>query len=268
MSTMEGSNDTPVKVGSMLLTMVDPHRGHEVAYNRWYERDHFYAGCLVGPWLLAGARWVATRELKALRFPDESPIAKPTVRAGSYVAMYWIHEGRFDDYRTWGNEQAHWLYRNGRGFEQRTHVHTLMYHLDWVHYRDADPVPLALALDHRFPGMATVAVLRREGVPQEHLDTWLRGDFLPRFLPGSDVAMCSTWSPVPQGAAPMAIPLVENTDRLDMQLWFLDGEAAPGWQRFRDYAAALEGTGLGRVVFASPWRPTAVGTDRYTDQLW
>ena len=39
----------PVQVGSMLLTMVDPLPGHEVAYNRWYERDHFYAGCMVGP---------------------------------------------------------------------------------------------------------------------------------------------------------------------------------------------------------------------------
>ena len=33
-----------VRLGSMLFTLVEPHRGHEVAYNRWYERDHFYAG--------------------------------------------------------------------------------------------------------------------------------------------------------------------------------------------------------------------------------
>ena len=38
-----------VRLGSMLFTLVEPHRGHEVAYNRWYERDHFYAGCMVGP---------------------------------------------------------------------------------------------------------------------------------------------------------------------------------------------------------------------------
>src|SRR5690606_13438681 len=30
-----------VVLGSALFTLVDPHRGHEVAYNRWYERDHF-----------------------------------------------------------------------------------------------------------------------------------------------------------------------------------------------------------------------------------
>ncbi len=45
----------PIKLGSMLLTLVEPHRGHEVAYNRWYERDHFYSGCMVGPVQLRGA---------------------------------------------------------------------------------------------------------------------------------------------------------------------------------------------------------------------
>ena len=84
-------NDYPVRAGSMLYTLVDPSRGHEVAYNRWYERDHFYAGCLVGPWLFAGKRWVATRELKDLRFPEDSNVCTPVDR-GSYLATYWVHE--------------------------------------------------------------------------------------------------------------------------------------------------------------------------------
>ncbi len=44
----------PIKLGGALVTMVEPHKGHEVAYNRWYERDHFYAGCQIGAWNLAG----------------------------------------------------------------------------------------------------------------------------------------------------------------------------------------------------------------------
>jgi hypothetical protein len=260
--------DHPVQVGSMLLTMVDPHAGHEVAYNRWYERDHFYAGCLVGPWLFAGGRWVAPRALKDLRFPADSPIARPTVRAGSYVAIYWIHADHHDEYRLWGNQQAHRLYKEGRGFDARTHVHTIMYTLDWVHYRDPDPVPLPLALDHRFPGLVTLAIERAEGVPQERLDAWLRGERLPALLDGSPIAICATWSPIPQGQAPMSIPLVERTDRLDMQLHFLDAPAAESWDRYRAFARDLDATGLGRVVFASPWLPTVVGTDTYTDQLW
>ena len=261
-------SDFPVEVGSMLFTMVDPNRGHEKAYNRWYERDHVYAGCRVARWLLAGSRWVATRAEKRLRFPADSPIARPEVAAGSYVAIYWVHAGHHDEYQAWGNKQAHWLYQNGRGFAERTHVHTLLYTVDWVHYRDADPVPLPLALDHGFAGLATVALLREPGVEQARLDEVLRGRILPELLAGSPVAMCSTWSPIPQGQAPMNIPRVEDTDRLDLQLLFLDDPAGAEWERLRDYARRIEETGLARVVFASPWRPTVVGTDRYVDELW
>ena len=49
-------NHEPIQLGTILFTLVEPHAGHEVAYNRWYERDHFYAGCMIGPWLFAGAR--------------------------------------------------------------------------------------------------------------------------------------------------------------------------------------------------------------------
>src|SRR5579884_1685650 len=87
----------PVKLGSMLFTLVDPHRGHEVAYNRWYERDHFYAGCMVGPWLFAGRRWVATRDLKDLRFPAEGSLIRP-IESGSYLAVYWHLDGHREDH--------------------------------------------------------------------------------------------------------------------------------------------------------------------------
>ena len=113
----------PVKLGSMLFTLVDPHKGKEVAYNRWYERDHFYAGCMIGPWLFAGRRWVATRELKDLRFPAEGPVAVP-VDAGSYLAIYWVHADHGQEHFDWAGEQVHWLYSNGRGFAERDHVHT------------------------------------------------------------------------------------------------------------------------------------------------
>ena len=73
-----GVADYPVKVGSMLLTLVDPNKGYESAYNRWYERDHFYAGCMEGPYQLAGSRWVATRELKDLRWPKSDAVASPS----------------------------------------------------------------------------------------------------------------------------------------------------------------------------------------------
>ena len=94
-------NDYPIRVGSMLFTMVDPQKGHEVEYNRWYERDHFYAGCMIGPKLFAGKRWVATKELKDLRFPrGDTPVASP-VEAGSYLAIYYVLEGCHEEHFAW-----------------------------------------------------------------------------------------------------------------------------------------------------------------------
>jgi len=258
----------PVKVGSMLFTMVDPHRGHEVAYNRWYERDHFYAGCMVGPWLFAGRRWVAPRSLRALRFPDDSPIARPSVQAGAYVAIYWIHAGHHDEHHEWAGQQARWLYQHGRGFDARTHVHTLMYTHDWTRYRDADPVPLALSLDHPFPGMVSLIIERADGVEPARFDAWYRDQYLERFLAASPIASCSSWSPIPQREGPMTIPRVERPDRLATQLFFLDAPPAEAWPRFSRLNADIDASGLGRVVFASPWLPTLVGTDKYTDELW
>ena len=257
----------PIELGGALVTLVEPHRGHEVAYNRWYERDHFYAGCLINPWLFSGGRFVATRPLKDLRFPEDSPIARPDVRRGSYVALYWILEDKFDEWRAWSNGQAHRLYQEGRGFAERSHIHTLLYDLDHVLYRDSDPVPLALALDHGFAGFVVATVERGAGVEQARLDAW-HAERWPRWMAGTPVANASVWSPREQGNAPMDIPKVENLDRLDMHLFFLDAAAAGCWEIFREWARQLDASGLGRVSFASPWLPTRVGTDLHTDVLW
>ena len=76
-----------VKIGASLITMVEPHVGHDAAYNRWYEDDHFYAGVMAMPWAFAGRRWVAPTYLQKLRIPKESAIANP-VELGKYIATY------------------------------------------------------------------------------------------------------------------------------------------------------------------------------------
>ena len=153
-----------VRLGSALFTLVEPHRGHEVAYNRWYERDHFYAGCMIGPWYFAGRRWVATRALKDLRLgADPSADAGPLFgddRAGSYLALYWTLKGRFRENTDWSTRQVHWLHRHGRMFPERDHVHTMLYRYRGAESRDADGVPAELALDHPFRGLAAVVVER------------------------------------------------------------------------------------------------------------
>lgn len=264
-------NDYPVNVGNMLFTMVDPNKGHEVEYNRWYERDHFYAGCLIGPWLFGGSRWVATRALKDLRFPEDSNVAKP-VDAGSYLAIYWILKDRYDEHFAWAIKQVQDLYANDRGFAERTHAHTVLFKEPWAVYRDSDPVPLELAHDHRYEGLVVVALDRTADTKEKDLTDFLQNDAMPKLLKGSQISIGSGWAPIDRGdsdnQAPMDLGTPSGGEERIMQLFFLDSEPASEWDKFKDYAAQINDSGKAKVAFAAPFLPTMVGTDTYTDQLF
>ncbi len=254
------STDKPIKIGGALFTLVEPHRGREVAYNRWYERDHFYAGCMIGAWTVAGARFVATRECKEKRYPADSPVA-PDPTTGSYLALYWILAGKFGDWMRWGTDQVKWLHENGRMFAERDHVHTLMYRLHGER-ADADGVPVELALDHRFRGLVAVIGEPTEGTSLDEVSAW----FESRPLPGDVLA---AFTPVPlYDDAPSDVPRDTAVDRF-LHLYFIDDDVLGVWDdRFAPIGNELEASGLGRVLFASPFLPTVPGTDTYADQLW
>ncbi|MFN3218211.1 MAG: hypothetical protein ACE367_17085 [Acidimicrobiales bacterium] len=257
----------------MLYTLVDPEVGHEVAYNRWYERDHFYAGCMIGPWLFAGKRWVSTRALKDLRFPADSTVTDPVDR-GSYLATYWVHEGHHDDHFSWASTQVWELYGAGRGFSERRHAHTVMFESPWSQYRDADPVPIELALDHGYGGLVSVFVDRAEGHDDAELRAVLEAQAAEHlFGEGSPVASAVSWKPIPRndeidGNAPMDLGSPTGGDERTLQLFFVEADPSMCWQQFRDYAAAIDASGVASVALAAPFIPTIVGTDTYTDQLW
>lgn len=266
-----GVDDYPVKVGSMLLTLVDPHQGYERAYNRWYERDHFYAGCMVGPSLFAGSRWVATRELKDLRWSDGAGEVASPVDAGSYVAIYWVEQGHHDEHFTWARTQVRWLYGNNRGFPERTHAHTVLFdHLGTV-YRDADPVPLDLALDHGYDGIVAAFFDARTGdAPALHAA--LAAEGLPELLAGSNIEIASSWTPSEGENAERNEPMDLGTraggpERL-CQLFFVRGDVRDSLEGLRAYTAAVASRGLADARFAAPFIRTIVGTDTYVDQLW
>jgi hypothetical protein len=68
-------------------------------------------------------------------------------------------------------------------------------------------------------------------------------------------------APMDLGSAPLD---ADST----MQLFFLEDDPRACWDRFVDYAARLEASGVGTVTSAAPFIRTVVGTDTYTDQLW
>ena len=265
-----GVDDYPVKLGSMLLTLVEPSKGFERAYNRWYERDHYYAGCLVGPYLFAGSRWVATRRLKDLRWPPDSAVARP-VDAGSYVAVYWVEKGHHrEHFGEWSIRQVRDLYATGRGFSERTHVHTSTFHYVGSAYRDEDPVPVELALDHGYEGMFALWWDATPGTGED-LHATLAAGPTADLLAGSPIEIASSWVPSEPGEpntdAPMDLGSPPgNTDRL-VQLLFVADDPARVVDRVRAYSDQVERDGTAALRLAAPFVRTVPGTDRYVDEL-
>jgi hypothetical protein len=248
------------RLGSALFTLVEPHPGHEVAYNRWYERDHFYAGCLIGPWLFAGRRWVATRDLKDLRFGAE-PEALGGLRRGSYLAVYWVVAGRHDEHVDWALDQVRWLHANGRMFEHRDHVHTLLYRYEWCCDTGGQGVPAELALDHPFGGLVVTMIERAEGVGADDVREWWE------VAGTSELALAFTPIPLPPGA-PVNQPGLDRLDRRTLLLGFSLDPPSARWNEHRVACASAVSEAVGRVAWSAPFLPTVPGTDTYTDELW
>jgi hypothetical protein len=259
-------NHAPIRLGSILFTVVEPHAGHEVAYNRWYERDHFYSGCLIGPGILAGRRFVATRPYKDLRFPENSPVA-PDKLTGSYLALYWIERGMQDEWGTWAAKQVHALHTAGRMFAERDHIHTKMYRYRWGAFRDDDGVPPELALDHPYAGVAAVIGESNDEAGRDALLEQLQTGIVPAATSGA-AAMTLAFTPVPiPDEAPADVPRLPDDARRFLLLSFLESDPKESWDAFAALGDAVAATGHGRVLWASPFIPTLPGTDTYTDQL-
>ena len=277
--------ESPVPLDRMLFTMVDPHRGFEVAHNRWYERDHFYAGCMIGRGWFAGQRWIAPRRLKELRFPAEGPVAEP-VDAGSYLAVYWMTSE--DPELTWATQQVRWLYANGRGFPERTLVHSGIYRYLGAAHREPDGVPVELAFDHGYPGLGVVVVEPAPGTTRDQLQVTLDETATALFTDDARVDMVASFGVLdteasrardaapPADDAPTApgqpggpsLGSAGGTDDRVVQLAFVEGAPDDAWDWFRSYAGAIERTERGTVTFAAPFFAAAVGTDTYLDELW
>jgi hypothetical protein len=255
--------DHPVKLGSIMITMVEPHQGHQVAYNRWYERDHQYSGVMIGPYTLAVGRFVATKDLKALRYPDPSPVAPD--RKGSYVALYWIVDQHHDDWWRWGRKQVVVLHQAERMFPHRDHVHTQLYRFDGAVSRDDDGVPPELALDRRFPGM--VAVWCKTSGDRDEAVASLKSSAVPDALKGSSASMCLTFLPFPMPPGqPSDVPSSTDDDQRFLQIWFCERDPSEMWDVFESLPKAYGDTA--EILLAAPFKGTIPGTDTYTDQLW
>ncbi|MET9510173.1 hypothetical protein ABZX62_17235 [Streptomyces flavidovirens] len=263
-----------VRPGHALITMVEPHPGHEYAYNRWYEDDHYIAGAMAMPWMFAGRRWVATRDLQLLRYPAKSAVAQP-VTAGCYLSTYWVTQGRYDEHMKWTVGINRRLNRDGRVYQDRTHVFTAFQDHEATVYRDGAAGPRDFhALDHPYQGLVLEVVDAEGPERRAELLEWLRSTHLPQRLAGppdsgSPAAMVTVFRPTPLPGDRMSyVKQVEGVDTRLTLLWFLEADPREAWEeRFGRLDSEVAASGLGRVELVAPFIPTVPGTDRYVGQL-
>jgi len=223
---------------------------------------------MIGASCFAGKRFVATRDEKALRYPHGSPITlSPEI--GSYLALYWVLAGREDEWNRWAVDQVNALHANGRMFAARDHVHTLLYDFAWAEGVGDHRVPVELALDHPYPGLVAVVLEAGDVERRAALEDWTRSADGLLAEPPAPAALCATFRPRPLlDDAPSDVPRELGDPRRLLQLWFVEQDPKTHWSGFAGLGERVAGTGLGRVLWVSPFLATIPGTDTYTDRLW
>ncbi|MEO8694859.1 MAG: hypothetical protein ABI658_15135 [Acidimicrobiales bacterium] len=262
-------NEPPiVDLGSGIFALHDPHPGHERDFNRYYERDHMYAACILAPWTIAGTRFVATADLKRLRYPADGPFGP--IQEGSYLTMYWIVAGKLDEQQAWVSDQMKLLNAAGRTFDQRSVQTATSYDYLGSWRRDPDGVPPFQALDRRYSGVVWVAVERTGDESVADLAQWLADDFLPAHFASSPVEVAPMFTPrAKEPWWPAAAPEVPGVGERVFITFFLDGDVRQIWpEHFAGLGDELAATNRCRTLMVAPFIPTVPGTDRYTDQLF
>jgi hypothetical protein len=261
--------DDRVELGYAIMALHEPEPGCEVAFNRWYERDHFYSAAMFAPYSMAGQRWVATRPLKRLRYPEQSPFGGPS-QLGSFLSFIWIQAGHLEDQQSWVAEEQKRLVAAGRTFERRTVQTATVHEYLGGAFREGDRVPAETALDHRYPGLVWTWLERQGGIPLRELSSWLVEEELPSRLASSAAAMTLAFTPMPKAPWwPKAAPEVPGVGERIVLAHFLEVDPRDCWDAdFAGLGKLLEGTGRVRPLLVAPFIATVPGTDAYTGDLW
>ncbi len=261
------ANAEPIELGSMLFTIVEPHRGYEVEYNRWYERDHLYSGCMIGPYNFAAKRFVATSALKALRYPKSSSITGDIDR-GSYLALYWILKGYGDIWGKWAGKQVMALHEAGRMFEQRDHVHTQLYDFDWPISSTTDGVPAELVLDHPYQGVIVEFFDRNDEVEASRFEKLLADHELYLQAQANDRTTSLVFRPQEMKATAPGVKAGQADPSRYLVLTFTSETPEKILTHLLDNSDNSQLAQISILQARLGFIPTIPGTDTYCDQLW
>jgi hypothetical protein len=259
-------------LGHALITMVEPHEGHEHAYNRWYEDSHFFNGALQHPWMTGGRRWVATHDLQQLRYPKDSPVTQP-VTNGPYLGTYWVIQGRVAEHKRWTSAANNYLVSVGDVVRDRTHAFTSFQDKVGTVYVD-DQVPHDMfALHDPSPGLVLETFDAPTPEERDALESWLLEEYLPARVTADSPVWCAIlWQVTPafKGMKPEvyeALKHVANEGRRLTVLWFLTEDPRECWDYFTGEVEAVRAGGLGEATLVAPFIPAKMGTTLYEDEL-
>ena len=237
-----------VDIGTAIVAYIEPHAGAERDFNRWYERDHFYAATMAGPGVFAGGRFVATRACKQARPPGATLFGDAS--RGSYLALYWLLPDTQHDWDAWVARQVGTLVAQDRMFPGRDHLHTAVYRFV-SQSRAADGPHAALALDRCFDGVVAMALA-------PDVDARAIAD----RVVGRRVPVAVAFRQERLIVSVLGDAAVTDSESHTLLLAFVDGDVLDVWRD--DIKPALE---THDVRFASPFLRTIPGTDAYVDEL-
>ncbi|MCU1459134.1 MAG: hypothetical protein JWL73_3226 [Actinomycetia bacterium] len=242
------------ELATALVALIEPHPGRAVAFNRWYERDHFYSAVMAGPGVMSGARWVAPRAAKATRIGN-GLFGNPD--GASFLATFWLEPGGQARWDEWVPGRMSELVEQDRMFTGRDHVRTAVYERAWEVQSPSGP-PIDVALDRRYAGVIVLAVDREVAGDLGAVEDWHRE--LVAAVPALDVSVGLTQLRLVLSV--LADP-AEDPERHALLLAFTDDDPVELW-RDEVRARAVE---FGAIGFGGPFLATVPGTDTYVDDL-
>ena len=242
-----------VGLESVNFSFVEVHPGHEAAFNRWYERDHFYAGGVLGPGVISGRRWYSPKRLRDVRYVgDTCPFPDPTV--GTNLATYFFTPpSGGDEFRDWVTPQLAELRQQGRMFAERTPVNIGFYTFDQVvDLPGAIDIEPHIALDRPFG--AVIATFAAGGV----------GAPASGSVPDGTFTLGCTWKPQP---AIVAQPDLTPFAPVRLLLTFVRDAPEPDAAALAAVATTAAHAAGATAMWASAFLPVIPGSDGFVEEL-
>ena len=261
-------------LGHLIVAIAEPFRDSIETYDEWFEGHHMYDAVLVGPGAFAAQRYVATRDLKALRYPGDGGVFADA-STGSFVALYYLAPGTAEAHFAWSFPQNAWLVATGRNNADRTLVLTWLCDTAGAIVRTGHRVPPQVALDHPYAGIVMLWIERADDASLDDLRTALIDEHLPALVSGDTrVQQVQLWSPrdFPDTrgtpTTPGSVVVNQAVGRQFLAVCFLDDLPATRWESvFVPFGERLAADGVS-VRLAAPWVPTARGAGTRLDELW